>query len=524
METDYLIIGSGFGGSVCALRLAEKGYSVTVLEQGREIGHQDVERADRKLASYIWEPALGWGGFFRQRLFRHVCLVSGVAVGGGSVVYAAVLLKPGPAFYRDLSLAGPGLDWEAELAPHYEEASRMLGVTENPAFGLQDAYLKLAALRMGAGRSFGPTKNGIFFGEAGKTVPDPFFHGEGPSRTGCKLCGDCLTGCAHGAKNSLDKNYLHLARRMGARIQPLCRATRIEPLAGGGYRVDSVHALAANRKYPSIRARNVILAGGVVGSLEFLFQARDSDRTLPGVSGVLGRTVRTNSESLVGILSRDPDEDITKGTAITSDFYPDSRTHVTQNRFAPGQSFLRWQLFPMADEPRPWKRRLRALALLAGHPLESTLAWRAKRFRERFTLLTVMQHGDNGLSFAWERSPLPPFRQRMVSRKLVGREAPAHLPVANAAARAFAEVSGGIPYSSLFESMGNLSVTAHILSGCPMGTGPENGVIDTDHQVFGHPGLYVVDGSAVPANVGVNPSLTIAAFAERFASRIPPRE
>ncbi|MCP4694109.1 MAG: GMC family oxidoreductase [Desulfobacterales bacterium] len=522
MDYDFVIVGSGFGGSVSALRLAEKGYKVAVVEQGGRVTPEDVQRADEKpLRHLMWAPALGMRGHFWQRLFRHFCIVGGAGVGGGSLVYAAVLLKPKKAFYNDPAWSRLGIDWEGELSAHYETASRMLGVTENPVFDKMDAHLKKTAEAMGAGETFGPTPNGIYFGAPGKTAPDPFFNGKGPERTGCQLCGDCLTGCGKGAKNSLDKNYLHLAQGLGAEILTWRKVVGITPLPGKGHQVHMARPGREGKPLPPLRCRKVILAAGVLGTLELLFHCRDAAKTLPNISPHLGKMVRTNSEAIVAILSRDPGENLTRGSAISSHFHPDPRTHVTQNRFPPGYSFMKHQLGPMVDDPKPLRRALRTLMAFFRNPTRAFMSMRAENWRRRLAVLTVMQNMDNHVSFAYKRGFFSPFRPNLASVRTPGNEAPAYLPVANRAARVFAGASGGEPLSNLWESVGAMSATAHIMGGCHMGASPETGVIDTNHELFGHPGIYVTDASAISANVGVNPSLTITALAERAMSRIP---
>lgn len=522
MDYDFIIVGSGFGGSVSALRLAEKGYRVAVLEQGRRVTPDDMLAASHDIRRLFWWPALRLYGFFAQTIYRHVGIVSGVGVGGGSLVYAAVLLEPRREFFADPAWAGLGVDWRAELAPRYTTAARMLGCTVETHYGQMDRYLQQAAAAMGAAETFGPPPLGIYFGTPRETRPDPFFDGCGPARTGCRLCGDCLTGCPYGSKNSLDQNYLYLAERLGVQILPERRVTCIRPLAAGGYEVDMVDPRGRRRHLP-LRAGAVVLSAGVLGTLTLLLRCRDELKTLPGLSAQLGRAVRTNSEAIVAALVRDPAADLTGGTTISSHFYPDEYTHITQNRLPQGHTFMRWYMGPAVDEPQPLRRALKTLAAFARHPLASTIAWRASNWHRRATLLTVMQHLDNQLGFRYGRGALSPFRNRLSSAPPPGRRAPTYLATANVAMRAYAQAAGATPQNVLFESIGNLSITAHILGGCRMGTSAETGVIDTDHQVFGYPGLYVVDGSAVSANVGVNPSLTITALAERCMARIPTR-
>ena len=520
MDYDVIIIGSGFGGSVTALRLAEKGYRVAVLEQGRRATPADLRATEQGPRRLFWLPALGLKGYFTQHIFRHVTIVGGVGVGGGSLVYAAVLLEPKNAFFQDPAWSELGIDWRAELAPHYQSAKRMLGRTTNPYLGQMDDYVRQTAESMAAGDSFGPVPLGIYFGEAKKTVADPFFDGRGPERTGCEFCGACLTGCPHNAKNSLDKNYLYLAEAAGAQVLPQRKVTLIRPVSGG-YEVKVVNPLDRGASLNPLRATKVVLAAGVLGTLTLLFRCRDEFGTLPAISPQLGRIVRTNSEAIVAVLSPDKDLDLTEGPAISSEFYPGGNTHITQNRFPAGYNFMRWYMSPMVDDPVPWRRALKTLAGYLRHPLQIAGGWFDGRWNRRVSILSVMQQQDNHLSFTYGRDLFSPTRRRLKSSLPFGQRAPSYIPEANQAARLFARHNGGTPYNSIQESLANLSVTAHIMGGCHMGRSAAEGVIDTDHQVFGYPGLYVVDGSAISANVGVNPALTITALAERASAQMP---
>jgi cholesterol oxidase len=520
MEYDVLVIGSGFGGSVAALRLSEKGYRVGVLEMGRRISQADIAAANRSLRSLFWLPAVGLKGFFTQRFLRHVTVVGGVGVGGGSLVYAAVLLEPKETFYQDPAWNDLGIDWQAELAPHYESAARMLGVTSCPIHDLQDDYLQQTAANLGVGGSFGPVPLGIHFGRSGVESADPYFDGQGPPRTGCTSCGTCLAGCEPGAKNSLDQNYLYLAEKLGAQILPLRKATLIRPI-GGGYEVELTHPLQRSHHYLPLRAEKVVLAAGVLGTLELLYRCRDAG-TLPHLSPMLGQRVRTNSEAVVATLSRDKEIDLTKGPTISSDFYFDQQTHITQNRLPPSYWFMKLYSGPLVDGASPVRRALKTVWHYLRHPLRATASLRVlKNWHKRATLLTVMQNHDNQMSLAWGRSLFSGFQQGLQSAPAGSKSAPAYIPQANEAARTYAEVSGGIPHNSLMECALNMSTTAHILGGCAIGAHPGTGAIDANHQLFNYPGITVVDASAIPANVGVNPSLTITAMAERATSLIP---
>jgi cholesterol oxidase len=525
MKVDYdvLVIGSGFGGSVAAYRLSEKGYRVAVLEQGRRISKQDMDAAARSIFKLFWAPGLGLKGFFTQRFYRHAAIAGGVGVGGGSLVYAAVLLQPPESFYEDPAWSDLGIDWAEELRQPFETAARMLGRDLCPTFHTMDENLQRTAEAMGAGDTFGPTPLGIYFGKPGVTVEDPYFGGQGPTRTGCIRCGECLTGCSRNAKNTLDQNYLYLAETLGARILPRHKATRIRLLPGGGYEVDTENPLDGGQKYPPLRARRVVIAAGVLGTLELLFRCREEHGTLPALSPRLGEVVRTNSEAIVGVVARDRKADLSEGPTSSTHFYPDEQTHITQNRFPRGLSFMKWYTSALVSDRQPGRRALKALLAFLRHPLQATASWRASGWHRRTSVLAVMQQADNQISLGWGKNPFPFFRKGLHSRIGAGTRAPSYLPVANRAAREFARISGGTPQNSLLESLFNLPVTAHILGGCPIGKDRESGVIDANHEVFGYPGLYIVDGSALPANVGVNPALTITALAERAMSLIPPK-
>ncbi|MCU1717483.1 FAD-dependent oxidoreductase [Pseudomonas sp. 5P_3.1_Bac2] len=520
-DYDVLIIGSGFGGSVSALRLAEAGLRVAVLEQGRHISAADMAAAGRSANALAWLPSLGRYGFLAQDVYQHLGVVRGIGVGGGSLVYAAVLLEPTARFYRDPSWAHLSADWAVELAPFYQRARHMLGVTDNPYHGIQDDWLRQTAAGFAAADSYATVPQGIYFGDPHTLADDPLLGGQGPARRGCNQCGQCITGCAQGAKNSLDHNYLYLAQQLGAQVIAESKVSHIQPLAQG-YQVHRHHPWRRDAQAP-LRARQVILAAGVTGTLEILFASRDHYRSLPQVSSALGEHVRTNSEAVVSILADDPALDVTHGTTISSHFHADQQTHITQNRFPQSYGFMRWYMGPLVDGAQPWRRAWQVLKTFVCQPLQATRSWRAKNWHKRVTVLTVMQQADNQLRFRYGRSLLRGGRRGLKSQVAAGQRAPSYIPQANQAARLFAEVSGGQAQNVLLESVANLSVTAHLLGGAVMAQSPADGVIDGQHQVFGYPGLYVVDGSAIPANVGVNPSLTITALAERFAAQFVTR-
>jgi len=519
MDYDALVIGSGFGGSVAALRLSEKGYRVGVFEMGRRISSEDIEAANRSPLDLFWLPSVGLEGFFTQKFYRHVTSVCGVGVGGGSLVYAAVLLEPKDAFYHDPIWRQLGLDWQSELQPHLHTAKRMLGVSLCPIFSLQDDYLRGTAEKLGVGHTHGTVPLGIYFDSKDEETPDPYFDGRGPVRKGCNSSGQCLAGCARGAKNSLDKNYLYLAEQNGVEILPLHKAMLLQPIAGG-YEVVVIQPLDKKQVQKTIRAKKVVLAGGVTGTLELLFRSKSSG-ALPKISNRLGSQVRTNSEAIVGVLSKDKTIDLTDGPAISSDFYFNNHTHITQNRLPKSYWFMKFYSGPLVDGANPFFRALKVLWNFVRHPLRSTSSLRViKDWHKRITFLTVMQNLDNEMSFRWMKNLRGRKDGRLVSETPSGKAVPTYIREANEAARTYAEVSGGVPINSLIESVLNMSATAHILGGCVIGDNEDEGVIDSNHEVFGYPGLYVVDGSAVPANIGVNPSLTITAMAERAMSKI----
>lgn len=517
-DVDCVVIGSGFGGAVSALRMAEKGYSVVVLEQGRRLQRDDVVAGGRSVRRLIWEPALGLRGYFRQWIFPDVAVVGGVAVGGGSQVFAGVLLRPSEATFASPDWPRTERDWHQALRTHYDTAERMLGGAPNPARGLQDALLRDTAQAMQADGSFGGiASQAIYFGQHGEGV-DPFFGGEGPRRAGCRHCGECLSACQHGAKNSLDLNYLHLAEQQGARIVSDTRVTDIVPQADGRYRV-VVQGPAGRADHV---ASKVIVSAGVVGTVSLLSHCRDVTRTLPSLPRALGQRVRTNSESIVGVLLPKGQIANQDGAAITTHFYPDARTHITQNRFPSSFAYMRWTCGPLVAADTPRARRWKTLLAMVRQPGRVWRNWAATDWPARAVMLTVMQNVDTQLALVRKRHPLMPWRTRLTTQRDAGTpHSLAFIPQALQAAQHLAQVSGGEAICPLLESVGNKAVTAHILGGAVVADGPDRGVIDARHEVFGYPGLYVVDGSAVPANLGVNPSLTITAMAERAMSLMP---
>lgn len=521
-QYDYLIIGSGFGGSVSALRLAEKGYSVAVLEAGKRYRSKEFPRTNWNVFRHLWAPSLRCFGILKVTMLSDVLILSGAGVGGGSLGYANTLLAPPEAFFKDPQWAAMA-DWRERLEPHYATARRMLGVTRNERETPADKALRSAATALGYGDTFCMQDVGVFFGEPEVTVPDPFFGGQGPERTGCHHCGGCMVGCRHGAKNTVDKNYLHLAEAKGAQLFPETRAHLVRPDGEGGYLVETRCTTAwLRRKGPIWRARRVIFSGGVLGTLDLLFRCREQG-TLPDLSPALGARVRTNSETLTGATARTSAVDYSEGVAITSSVYPDEVTHVEPVRYPRGSGLLSF-LATLQTEvtPKAWQRPFRWLGQVLRHPLDFLRIMWPFGWAQKSIILLVMQSLDNSIRVFRKRRWWFPFKRTLVSEREDRHEkVPATIAVAQPLTRELARQMNGVPQNALNEVFLNTAITAHILGGCPIGADAGTGVIDGQNRVYGYDGLMVVDGSMIPANLGVNPSLTITAMAEHAMSHIP---
>lgn len=518
---DVVVVGSGFGGSVAALRLVEKGYRVLVLEAGRRFAPDDLPRTSWQLKDFLWAPRIGCTGIQRIHLLDDVLILAGAGVGGGSLNYANTLYRPGRAFYTDPQWAHI-TDWEAELAPWYDQASRMLGVVENPTTTPSDELVLEVARELGVDDTYRRTPVGVYFGDGpGVEAPDPFFGGAGPTRRGCTECGECMTGCRHGAKNTLLTNYLHLAERGGAVVRPLTTVTGIRP-DGDGYVVTSRHTTERTDN-AEIRCERVVLAAGTWGTQSLLHTLRET--TLPDLSPRLGVLTRTNSESLIGaqVRLRDRGEvDFTKGVAITSSVHLDERTHLEPVRYGKGAQAMGALTTVLTDGGRGGRlgRTVRWVRAVLADPtsLASLVAGNGS-WSERGVIALVMQDVDNSVTVRRTR-----FLRghRLASTHGHGEHNPTWIPVANAFVRRMARRLDGRALGNIGE-IADIPMTAHFLGGCTIGDGPDTGVIDAYHRVWGYPGISVVDGSAVSANLGVNPSLTITAQAERAFSLWPNR-
>ncbi len=530
-DYDFIVIGSGFGGSVSALRLAEKGYRVAVMEMGRRWTPENLPRTSWSIHRWFWRPRLGLRGFFNMRFFRHVTILHGCAVGGGSITYASTLLCAPDKVWDMGSWAGLA-DWKKEMPPHFATASRMLGIIENRILGPADHLLRKSAEASGCGHTFYRTQVGIFQSVAGEpvqqTYPDPFFDGEGPERSTCNGCGGCMMGCQHGAKNTLDLNYLYLAEKRGVQIFAETKVVDVRPLdatinGASGYEVRTVKSTAWIRRQPQrFTCRGVVFSASALGTMELLFQLREKG-SLPAISQRLGKQVRTNSESLIGVRVVGCSDDLSKGIAIGSGVYIDEDTHIEAVRYPSGSDAMSL-LATLLTDGRPgaqrialWLRNLFRSAL--RHPIKTAQVFWPRGWARESVILLCMQALQGHIEMRWERPWFWPFRKFLVSR---GDKVPTYIPQANAFARKVAEVSGGSSMSMLPEILFNVPATAHCIGGCVIADSPSRGMVDVRQRVFGYRNMYICDGSVVSANLGVNPSLTITALAERAMSFIPP--
>ena len=526
IDTDVLVIGSGFGGSVSALRLREKGYAVTVVEAGRRFEDHEFAKTSWQLHKYVWAPMFGLFGLQRIHLLRDVMILAGAGVGGGSLNYANTLYKPGRSFFTDAQW-GHITDWEDELSPFYDQARRMLGVVTNPTITPSDEVFRAVAEDMGAADTFVSTPVGVFFGaktgghgEPGETVSDPYFGGAGPDRTACTECGNCMVGCRVGAKNTLLKNYLGLAERAGARILDRSTVSALRPLPDGSWEVEITRtgAWMRARGRRTVTAGQVVVAAGTWGTQHLLHYAKD-DGTLPRLSDQLGMLTRTNSEAILGALRTEyrPDQDFSRGVAITSSFHPSADTHIEPCRYGPGSNAIGLLQTVMTDGGGDRPRWRKAIDEIRARPTLPLLLFNLRRWSQRAVIALVMQNLDNSLTtFVSRRGP---FRF-VSSRQGHGAPNPTWIPLGNEATRRMADKIGGVAGGTWGE-LADIPLTAHFLGGCPISDSRDNGVVDPYHRVWGYPTLHVVDGSAVSANLGVNPALTITAQAERAMSLWP---
>jgi cholesterol oxidase len=512
-DYDFVIIGSGFGGSVSALRLTEKGYKVLVIEKGKRYAAEDFPKSNWNVKKWFWMPALRFFGFFKLTFFRHVTVLSGVGVGGGSLVYANTLQKPKKEFFNSGSWKGLA-DWEEELNPYYDEVLRMLGAAPNPRMETGDLALKALAKKYGAENRFAPTNVAVYFNED-KTPRDPYFNGAGPLRVPCDFCGACMIGCRNNSKNTLDKNYLYFAEKKGAEVWDEKEVIKIKPSEKGGYEITWRNSTALVKKQGKVKTRGVVLAGGVLGTLKLLTKLKES--VLPNLSDKLGEDIRTNSESLLGVISFDKNKIFSDGVAIGSIFHVDEKTSVEPVRYPSGSGFWRTMMMPSVKGGNFLTRIFKIVLDYFVHPVKNLRALFVKDFAAKTQILLFMQTINTKLKFTRGIFGLK-------STHSSGEKPSAFIPQAKKIANDYAEIVNGKPYALLTESVAGIPTTAHILGGCVIGANEKDGVIDKNHKVFGYENFYVCDGSAISANPGVNPSLTIAAMTERAMSKIPPKK
>jgi cholesterol oxidase len=526
---DFVIVGSGFGGSVSAMRLTEKGYSVLVLERGKRFTDEDFPESNWNIFKFLWLPALRCFGFFEMTFLNGLLALHGSGVGGGSLTYANVLMEPDERLFQ----AGGWThlaEWKTVLEPHYRTARHMLGVSTNPHLWYPDQKLKEIAEELGYGESFQATDVGVFFGEQGQegqNVPDPYFDGRGPERAGCKQCGGCMVGCRYNAKNTLLKNYLYFAEKQGAEVLPEVKVHEVRPLTEGQpdsarYELEYRSSTGWLRGSVSrVRARNIIFAAGALGTAELLLHCRDESKTLPKISTRLGDQVRTNSENILGVTTRDKEVDFSEGIAITSIFQADDVTRVEPVRYSDGSSFIRMMTAPLIDGGSNILARIgKTLWQIVKRPIDFLYARFFSRWARYTTILLVMQVEENLTHMRLGRNLFTLFRKGVVLQPDEDHPIPAQIPIANQVTRSLAEKMNGIPQAAFTDSLFSFPTTAHFMGGVPFGADEKDGVIDLDCQVYNYPGLYVVDGSIMPGNPGVNPSLTITALAEYAMSRI----
>ncbi len=520
LHYDVLVVGSGFGGSVTALRLTEKGYRVGVLEAGRRFTNETLPKNSWHLRSFLWAPKLGCTGLQRIHVLKDVVILAGAGVGGGSLNYANTLYEPLQPFFDDPQWAHI-TDWRDELAPHYAQAKAMLGAITNPTTTPSDVEMQRLAGQFGKGDTYHATPVGVFFGRDGKQEParpvaDPYFGGAGPQRTGCIECGECMTGCRHGAKNTLTTNYLYLAERAGAHIHPLTTVVDVRQRSTGGY---EVHTARTGSWFPGsgrrFTADQVVFAAGTYNTQRLLHRLQAS--SLPNISSRLGFLTRTNSESLLGVRMANPQHDYTRGVAITSSWHPDENTHIEPVRYGKGSNAMGLLNTIMTDGGTRRNRWWQFLLALLRKPSGLRLLV-PRRWSERVIILLVMQTVNNSITVMRRRRRFG--RTRLTSVQGEGEPNPTWIPVANEAARQLADNVGGIAGGTWGDLL-NIPMTAHFIGGCVIGDSPATGVIDAYHRLYGHEGLHVVDGSTLSANLGVNPSLSITAQAERAMALWP---
>ncbi|MFC9998685.1 GMC oxidoreductase [Nocardia sp. NPDC127526] len=524
-DYDWIVVGSGFGGSVSALRLAEKGYRVAVVEAGYRFGPEDYATGAGDVRRYLFAPRLGLRGIVRTTLFKDVLIATGAGVGGGSLVYGNALYRAQPGFLHHPQWARLA-DWASELDPHYRTAERMLGVTTYDADSPAGLLLREYAAANGLADRHARSKVAVFLGEPGKTVPDPYFAGEGPDRTGCTRCGACVIGCRYDAKNTLDKNYLWFAERRGAVVLPERTVIDVRPLdsdpsGGDGYAVTTERTGRwFRRERRTVTARGVVLAAGALGTVRLLLRCKGNG-SLPALSDRVGELVRTNSETVLVVRTPDERREFTHGVTVMSDFAPDADTHIQPATYGAAGDALSLLTTPAVTRGGRWTRPLYFLSEALRNPVRFARANRIRGSAARSMVLTTMQAYENSMALR-VRFRLPGGYPVLTTRQDPIHPIPAYVEAGYRAANWIARRTGGVVKAAVPEAVFSIPSTVHILGGAAIGGDPDHGVIDDRHRVFGYRNLLVTDGAALPANVGVNPSLTIAALAERAMGFVEP--
>jgi cholesterol oxidase len=517
-EYDYIIVGSGFGGSVSAYRLAQKGYSVLVIEKGKWFSANDFPKTNWNLAKWLWLPSLRFYGIMKMSFFKDIGILSGTGVGGGSLVYANTLPKPKDNFYKNGSWANLN-NWKESLAPHYETALKMLGAAKNPRLETGDLIMLELAKKRAKNEKFEATDVSIFFGEPEVEVNDPYFNGKGPARSGCTFCGACMTGCRHNAKNTLDKNYLFLAQKLGVDI--IAEQEVIDVIPDGssdgsnGYIIKTQSSTKVFKTKTNYKARKIIFSGGVMGTIKLLLKLKD--KSLPNISDKLGHNILTNNEALIFSVSEDSSKDLSKGIAIGSILDVDDKTHLEIVRYGEGSGFWRLGMLPNVVGNNIFSRTGNMFLKLARNPYKYLKLALVKDFAKQSTVLLFMQQINTTLQF--KKGKL-----KMKSSVSEGEKPSAQIPLAYELAKQYSEINNAKPMVLLTETLFNMPSTAHILGGAIMGDSPKTGVIDKTNHVFGYKNMMICDGSMISSNPGVNPSLSITAITEYAMSLIPEKD
>ena len=515
-DYDVVVVGSGFGGSVAALRLAEKGYKVCVLEAGARFEDKDFPKTSWRVHRFLFAPRLGFKGIQRIHKLPDVFILCGAGVGGGSLVYANTLYQPSDEYFNDPQWRDI-TDWKSELEPWYQIARRMLGVVKNPFFSNSDRAMQEVSNEMGVGETFTLAPLGIYFGEKeGVENPDPYFGGDGPKRKSCINCGECMTGCRHNAKNTLPKNYLGLAEGAGAQVFPLTTVTEFAERSDGKWVVKTAKTGAWDgSRGTTFIANQLVVAAGTFNTQKLLHKMKA--KQLPKISDRLGELSRTNSEALTGALMNNRNNDFSRGAAITSSFFPDEHTHVEPVRYGKGSNFMGLLQTIMTDGFTGKERRRHWVKQFIAKPSLIARIINVRHWSEKTVIALVMQDVDSAVTVKGKRGI---FGFKLTSKNDSDKPNATYIPAANEAVRHVANEYGGIAGGHIGDLI-SAPFTAHFVGGCVIGADEKTGVIDPYHRVYNYPTLHVVDGSSITANLGVNPSLTITAQAERAMSLWP---